>query len=116
MAKMTVNEKIKAIPESKKERIRELIGSGKSIMDISERLKLEYPVVQTFLWQEGTLPWQGAKKIITLRLQRVKNATKQEAREQLAEDIKEQVDYLYYAAKQLSSQLQKVKRALRQLS
>jgi hypothetical protein len=116
MAKITVNEKVKAIPEPKKQQIRDLISAGKSIMDISKRLKLEYPVVQTFLWQEGTLPWQGAKKIITLRLQRLRNATKQEARERLAEDIKEQVDYLYYAAKQLSSQLQKVKRALRQLS
>ena len=113
MVKVTVNEKVKAIPETKKEQIRELIRTGKSIVDICDKLKLDYPVVQTFLWEEGTLPWQGAKKIITLRLRRLRGATKQEDRELLAEEIREQVDYLYYAAKHLSSQLEKVKRSLK---
>ena len=112
MARITISEKVQAIPEPKKQQIRELIGAGKSIVDICERLKLDYPVVQTFLWQEGTLPWQGAKRIITLRLRQLRRATKREDRERLVDEIREQVDYLYYAARHLSSQLEKVKRSL----
>lgn len=116
MAKITLSEKVKAIPEPKKQQIRELIGTGKSIVDICRRLNLDYPVVQTFLWQEGTLPWQGAKTIITRRLKKSISATKREDRELLADEIGVQVDYLYYVAKQLSNQLEKVKRSLKPLS
>jgi len=113
MAKVTVNDKVKAIPEPKKERIRELIGTGKSIVDICNKLKLDYLVVQTFLWEEGTLPWQGAKRIVAIRLRQLKGATKREDRERLTGEIREQVDYLYYAAKHLSNQLEKVRSSLR---
>lgn len=113
MAKVTVNEKVKAIPEPKKEQIRELIRSGKSIVVICDKLKLDYPVVQAFLWEEGTLPWQGAKRIISLRLRQLRGATKREDRERLTDEIHEQVDYLYYAAKHLSSQLEKVRGSLK---
>ena len=113
MAKVTVNEKVKAIPEPQKEQIRELIGTGKSIVDICDKLKLPYPVVQTFLWGEGILPWQGAKSIITRRLRQLEGATKREDRKRLVGEIHEQVDYLYYAAKHLSSQLEKVSRSLK---
>jgi hypothetical protein len=115
MANITASEKVKAIPEPKKEQIRELIGTGKSIVDICKKLKLDYLIVQTFLWQEGTLPWQGAKTIITRRLKKSISATKRVDRERMADEISVQVDYLYYAAKQLSSQLEKVKRSLKPL-
>jgi len=115
MAKLTINEKARAIPEPKKRQISDFISTGKSIVDICKKLNLDYSVVQTFLWQEGTLPWQGAKTIITRRLQKSINATKREDRERLADEISVQVDYLYYAAKQLSSQLEKVKKSLKQV-
>jgi hypothetical protein len=113
MAKVTVNEKVKVLPEPTKEKIRELIGTGKSIVDICDKLKLDYPVVQTFLWEEGTLPWQGAKRIIAIRLRQLTGATKREDRERLTGEIHEQVDYLYYAAKHLSDQLEKVRSSLK---
>jgi|SRR4030042_393846 len=115
MVKKTVNERAREIPESKKRQISGLIGRGESIVEICQRLNLDYSVVQAFLWQEGTLPWQGAKTIITRRLKKSVTARRQENRERLADEIREQVDYLYYAAKQLSSQLGKVKRSLKPL-
>ena len=72
------------------------------------KLGLDYKVIQTYLWQSGTLPWQGAKSIITRRLRSVKSSRKQADRDRLVEDIKEQVDYLYYAAKELQTRWDKV--------
>lgn len=111
MAKTTASDKVKAIPESKKDKIRELIGTGKSIVDICEKLKLEYNVVWTFLDQDGRLPWQGAKTIITHRLKETINATKRADRERLAKEIGNQVDYLYYSAKRLSKLSEKAKKS-----
>ena len=73
------------------------------------KLGLDYKVIQTYLWQSGTLPWQGVKSIITRRLRSVKSSRKQADRDRLVEDIKEQVDYLYYAAKELQTRWDKVK-------
>ena len=82
---------------------------GASITDMAGRLGLDYKVIQTYLWQSGTLPWQGAKSIITRRLRSVKSARKQADRDRLVEDTKEQVDYSYYAAKELQTRWVKVK-------
>ena len=82
---------------------------GASITDMAGRLGLDYKVIQAYLWQSGTLPWQGAKSIITRRLRSVKSARKQADRDRLVEDTKEQVDYLYYAAKELQTRWVKVK-------
>jgi len=113
MAKATINERARAMPEPKKRQIRELISHGKSIVDICSRLKLDYAVVQTFLWEEGSLPWQGAKKIISLRLRQLRSATKREERERLTDEVRQQVDYLYYAAKRLSGQIETIKKSLK---
>ena len=113
MVKVTINKKAKGIPEPKKQQIRELISTGKSIVSICGKLKLDYPVVQTFLWEEGTLPWQGAKRIISLRLRQLRGATKREDRERLTNEVREQVDYLYYAAKHLSSQIEIIRKSLK---
>ena len=82
---------------------------GASITDMAGRLGLDYKVIQTYLWQSGTLRWQGAKSIITRRLRSVKSARKQADRDRLVEDTKEQVDYLCYAAKELQTRWDKVK-------
>ena len=113
MVKVTINKRARGIPESKKQQIREFISRGKSIVDICSRLKLDYPVVQTFLWEEGTLPWQGAKRVISLRLRRLRSATKREDRERLTDEVREQVDYLYYAAKRLSGQIEMIRKSLK---
>ena len=84
-------------------------GKGdESITDMAGKLGLDYKVILTYLWQSGALPWQGAKSIITRRLRSVKSSRKQADRHRLVEDIKEQVDYLYYAAKELQTRWDKV--------
>ena len=81
-------------------------------MEIAKRQKLDYGVVQALLWEQGTLPWQGSKAIITRRLRSLRTATRQEQRAELVDDVQEHVDYLYYAARQLQAQLDKVKRTI----
>lgn len=79
---------------------------------MSERLDVDYYVVQTLLWDSGTLPWQGAKNVITRRLKSLKTASRGADRVRLADELQEQVDYLYYAAKNLKKQLDNVKASI----
>ena len=112
MAKKTVNQKVDALADDTREQIRDKIGRGESISSISEELDQEYGVVARFCWREGILPWGGAKKYITLRLNKLKQARRQTDRELLAQEIREQVDYLYYVARQLALQKEKAKKSL----
>ena len=112
MTKLTVNQKVDMLSRDTKEQIRSKIGRGESIGSICEDLSQEYAVVQGFCWREGILPWRGAKSYITRRLKRFTQASKQATREQLAREIGEQVDYIYYAAKELAAQKDKAKRLL----
>ena len=112
LAKKTVNQKVDELGDHTKEQIRDKIGRGESIRSICEDLHQEYAVVARFCWREGILPWRGAKRYITLRLNRLKQLRRQTDREQLAEEIREQVDYIYYAARQLTLQKEKAKRSL----
>ena len=112
MKKLTVNQKVDMLSSDVKEQIKNRIGQGDSITSVCEELKLEYAVVQQFCWREGSLPWRGAKKYIAHRLRKFRQATKQATREQLAREIKEQVDYIYYAAKELAAQKERAKRSL----
>ena len=112
MRKLTVNQKVDMLSRDTKEQIKNRIGQGDSIGSICDRLKLEYAVVQQFCWREGKLPWRGAKSYIARRLRKFKHATQQAVREQLAQEIGEQVDYIYYAAKELALQREKAKKSL----
>ncbi len=112
MARVTVRDKVAALPESKKQRISQMAREGAAIGKIAGKYKLDYVVVQTLLWEQGTLPWRGSKSIITRRLRSLKTATRQEKRAKLIKDVEEQVDYLYYAAKESQARLDKVKKTI----
>ena len=112
MARVTVADKVAALPEDLRQRISQMAREGASIVEIAKRHKLDYAVVQTLLWQQGTLPWQGSKAIITRRLRSLRAATRRERRAQLVDEVRQQVDYLYYAARQLQAQLDRAKRAI----
>ena len=109
---VTVSDRIAALPQGVKRQFVQAALDGDSITNMSERFRLEYAVVQAYLWQEGTLPWQGAKTIISRRLRSLRSATRRPDRDRLVDEIAEQVDYLYYAARQLHAQLEKVKKSL----
>jgi len=112
LATKTTASKGSALSKAQKTRIVEMARSGKSIVEISKKSGLDYPVVQTCLWQAGTLPWQGAKTVISRRLRSLRSATRRERRDALVEEVAQQVNYLYYAARQLQSRLEKVKRTV----
>lgn len=112
MVKQTINQKAQALPEATKQKIRDLVGTGRSIVNICNTLKLDYNIVQAFLWQEGRLPWRGARSVITRRLKSLVASTKRDERQRLADEIRDQVDYIYYTAKQLSVQLDKIKKSI----
>lgn len=112
MTKKSVNKQVSELPDHIKGKLRQLARDGKPITHMAQQLGLDYAVVQAYLWQSGTLPWQGAKSIVSRRLQSLRTATKRQDRDTLVNDAKEQVDYLYYAACQLRAQLEKVKKSL----
>jgi len=80
MPKQTIPQQAAALPDSTKKHILQLVGTGKSIVYISDKLHLNYDVIQRFLWEEGRLPGQGAKSIVTRRLQKLITATKERPR------------------------------------
>ena len=49
MARMTINEKVAALSDDLRNQLVQAALDGESITDMSRRLKLEYPVVQTCL-------------------------------------------------------------------
>jgi len=112
LAKKTINQKVDQLASNTRKRIRDRIARGESISSICEALSQDYAVVARFCWREGILPWQGAKRYITLRVNRLKQARRQTDREQLAREIQEQVDYIYYAARELTLQKERAKKSL----
>ena len=116
MAKMTVNYRVDALSDEVRQELIDGAMAGKSITDMSRRLRVEYRVVQRLLWQSGTLPWRGAKIIISKRLGSLRAATKRDDRDRLVDELAEQVDYLYYAARHLQDRFDKVKKLVDDLS
>ncbi len=112
MAGLTLRGKVAELGKAKQDELIGAASNGETITSMSKRLGVDYYVVQTLLWDAGTLPWQGAKSIISRRLKSLKSATRRADRERLAEDLQEQVDYLYYAAKNLKKQLDNVKASI----
>ena len=116
MAKITVNDRVNALSDEVRQELIDGAIAGKSITEMSTRFNVEYHVVQRLLWQSGTLPWRGAKTIISKRLVSLRAATKRDDRDRLVGELAEQVDYLYYAARHLQDQFDKVKKLVEDLS
>ena len=112
MAKRSVQSRVARLPKTKKSRISKMAMSGRSIVEIAERHKLDYGVVQAVLWEQGTLSLQGSKSLISRRLRSLRAATRQEDRATLVRDVQAQVDYIYYAAKRLQAQREKVRKSV----
>jgi hypothetical protein len=113
MAQKTANQQAEELSDNTKLKLRDWALAGKTIVYMVEKTGIAYPVIQTYLWQSGNLPWKGAKNIIARRLRSLSTATRRQSREDLVDDIRGQVDYLYYAACHLRDQLDKVKKSLR---
>ncbi len=112
MAKRSVQSRVASLPKAQKTRISRMALSGRSIVEIAERHKLDFGVVQAVLWEQGTLTLQGSKSLISRRLRSLRAATRQEDRAALVRDVQAQVDYIYYAAKRLQAQREKVRKTV----
>ena len=110
MEKQSVQSRVANLSKTQTTRISKMAMSGSSIGEIAKRYKLDYAVVQSVLWEEDTLPWQGAKSLITRRLRSLGEAGRTEDRAALIKDIKTQVDYLYYAARRLQAERDRIRR------
>ena len=112
MAKRSVQSRVANLPKAQKNRISRMALSGRSIVEIAEKHKLDFGVVQSVLWEQGTLTLQGSKSLISRRLRSLRAAGRQEDRATLVRDVQAQVDYIYYAAKQLQAQREKVRKTV----
>ncbi len=110
MAKRTVRSIVAKLPKPKKRQISEMARKGRSIVEIADRHRLDHGVVQAVLWEQGTLSLQGSKSLISRRLRSLRTATRQQDRKELVRDVQAQVDYIYYAAKQLAAQRERVRK------
>ncbi len=112
MAKKNVRNKLASMPSAQKKRISRMAQDGRSIVEIADKHKLDYGIVQAVLWQQGTLSLQGSKSLISRRLRSLKTATRQDERARLVEDVQAQVDYIYYAARQLQAQRDRIRKTI----
>lgn len=101
--------------ESKLDLAVQMAKEGKTIASIHKELGVDYWEV----WQhvrdvEGTewSGWNGAKWIITHRLNRLVKERDEAKRKQLRDEADECVKYLHNAAKRLSRKVDKIRREL----
>jgi len=68
--------------------------------------------IQAFCWQKGEMSWQGSKRMISTRLNRLPTAGQREEGERLAEEIRQRVHYLYHCAKAMKDRLDVLEKAV----
>jgi len=105
------------ITSSDRTRIEKLAKEGKTIHEIRERLsdRYAYELIQAYMWEANCITLQGAKKAVSIRLRKILNARREPERERLANEIREFVDYIYYAGKDTQEKLEKARKARAQL-
>lgn len=112
---MAENNEATQIPEWG-DRALSMARGGKSIVDIHEDLKVDWYIVWNHIRKsEGNAwaSWQGAKKALTIRLDRLVKEKDRTKREQLVNEAKECANYLYYGGKALRL---KIDHALKELA
>lgn len=89
------------------EKAKKMASEGKTISKISEELGITWNEARSY-----TISWQGAKVRITNRLKHLASEADQSKREELATEVDGYVDFLYDAAKHLSYQADRARKAL----
>ncbi len=101
------------IPKRLLNKAEQMARQGRPITQIQEKLNVEnYDELWDYLNSVEAYSWRGAKTIITRRLRSLVFATRRERRQELAEEARHMVDYLYYQGVEQSRILAKVKKAL----
>ena len=86
--------------------------NGKTVAQIERDLGVDYWAIWDHIRSVGAYSWQGAKWIITRRLNSLVRENGKTQRKELAEETKEMVDYLYYQGRRLGRTLDRVKKTV----
>ena len=81
-------------------------------MKVSEELGLEWGEVSSFLQSEDVRGFRGSKTRITNRLNRLKNENDPAKREQLVDEAKALINYIYYSGKDMGRAIDRARKAL----
>ncbi len=94
------------------DRAEQMARDGKPISKIQETLHADYDEIWAYLNSIGAYSWIGAKSIVTRRLKSMVVEPKRARRQELADEARHMVDYLYYQGVEQARILGKVKKAL----
>ena len=101
------------IPQRLLDKAEQMARQGKPITKIQEKLNVEnYDEIWAYLNSIGAYSWIGAKSIVTRRLKSLVVEPKRARRQELADEARHMVDYLYYQGVDQARILGKVKKAL----
>ncbi len=93
--------------EEVKDKAKRLANEGRNITYISQTLGISWNEARSY-----TPSWLGAKKKLTIRLNKLANEQDHKGRKHLAEEADRYADFLYDAAKHLRRQVDAARRAL----
>ena len=98
--------------EEQMEMAERMARDGNTIEQIRKELGLEWNEVSDYLNSIDATSWQGAKNIITYRLNDIRSENDQAAREKLVDEADKWVDYLYDNAKHMRDKVDLARKAL----
>ena len=90
----------------------QMARNGTTIADIHAALGVDYWDVWEHVTSVRAYSWQGAKSIVTRRLNSLVKVSNSQKRRDLAKEAAEYVDYLYYEGKRPADTLKRVRRAV----
>ncbi len=74
----------------------QMARDGKPISKIRDVLQVDYDTIWAYLNSRGAYSWIGAKSIVTRRLKSLVAESDKAGRQDLADEARHMVDYLYY--------------------
>ena len=100
------------ISQEKLDQAEQMARAAKPISKIQEILREDYDELWDYLSSIEAYSWVGAKRITTRRLKSLVTETDRKKRQELADEARYYVDYLYYQGVEQAKIIDKVKRAL----
>ena len=94
--------------ESIKDRAQRMASEGRTAVEISQELGIDYWEVWSYV--PGT--WRGTKQMITRRINRLVNEDDPSTRKELAREVKEYIDYLYKGGMRLGRIVDRARKTL----
>jgi len=104
-----------ALTTQQQETIDSMIMAGKTFDPVTKELggNVTWVDIQRYTWESGNMSWQGSMKMISTRLKKLRTATKERERANLAEEIRARAKYLYNCVKAMRGKLEKIKKAVK---